>query len=616
MAGQEAMTRPQVSDPPGAGTHAPKPAARFVVRWYGRICLLLLGAGLLTLAFAPVNQFYLAWLGLVPWLFVLSTTRSQWSAFFWSWLAGTFFFIANMWWMAYVTAPGMVALMAILGLYWGYAGLIIRGAGLLKNREDGRWKIEDGQRVPRHSPSSILNSPLLRILLIAAVWVAAGEWFRGTWPWHGLPWLHLGHTQSSVLWVCQIADIVGVAGISFIIAMVNAWIAMWLIERPTGTRRLIPSGVTIFAIVAIVIGYGVWRFHTEQLTPGPTVVVVQPNIPQSATGEKGATREDLLEFHERETERTILARPRGSVDLVAWSETMLPSLNAEARAFFRTNPQGALDTESLNHVVNRVGNMAFALHTNVLTGGQFFDKIKFTSDGLPLAADSRNSSYLFDRAGALTEYRYDKIHLVPFGEFVPFKQGFPPLYRLLVAFGPPDMDYYQLQPGDEQHLTVFPLKTGGGDDGRPERDYRLVSPICFEDIDAGICAKMFRPEPADPDHKRADFLVNLTNDGWFKANENAQHLQAAIFRSIENRVPSARSVNTGISGFIDPLGRKSGLVEARTEGSSLGTLLLDSRVTVFTRWGEWFAQLCAGVTVIVALAALGGWIARRRRRDV
>jgi apolipoprotein N-acyltransferase len=258
--------------------------------------------------------------------------------------------------------------------------------------------------------------------------------------------------------------------------------------------------------------------------------------------------------------------------------------------------------------------MAFALHTNVITGGQYFDKIKFTPDGLPLAADSRNSSYLFDRAGALTEYRYDKIHLVPFGEFVPFKQGFPPLYRLLVAFGPPDMDYYQLQPGDEQHLTVFPVKTGGGDDGRPERDYRLVTPICFEDIDAGICAKMFRPEPTDPDQKRADILVNLTNDGWFKANENTQHLQAAIFRSIENRVPSARSVNTGISGFIDPLGRQSGLIGARTEGSSLGTLLLDSRVTVFTRWGEWFAQLCAGVTVIVALAALSGWIVRRRRR--
>jgi apolipoprotein N-acyltransferase len=122
---------------------------------------------------------------------------------------------------------------------------------------------------------------------------------------------------------------------------------------------------------------------------------------------------------------------------------------------------------------------------------------------------------------------------------------------------------------------------------------------------------MFRPEPSDPDHKRADFLVNLTNDGWFKANENTQHFQAAIFRSIENRVPSARSVNTGISGFIDPLGRPSGLIGARTEGSSLGTLLLDSRVTVFTRWGEWFAQLCAGVTVIVALAALAKWIVRR-----
>jgi hypothetical protein len=123
-------------------------------RWYVRLGLLLLGVGLLTAAFAPVNQFYLAWIGLVPWLLVLNSTRSRKSAFFWSWLAGTFFFIANMWWMAYVTAPGMVALMGILGLYWGATGVIIRAA-VLAGIENRGSRIED--REDKIIRSSILD---------------------------------------------------------------------------------------------------------------------------------------------------------------------------------------------------------------------------------------------------------------------------------------------------------------------------------------------------------------------------------------------------------------------------------------------------------------------------
>ncbi len=119
---------------------------------------------------------------------------------------------------------------------------------------------------------------------------------------------------------------------------------------------------------------------------------------------------------------------------------------------------------------------------------------------------------------------------------------------------------------------------------------------------------MFRPSADDPDRKRADVLVNVTNDGWFHANENAQHLQAATFRSIENRVPTARAVNTGISGFVDPLGHTSGLIEPRTEGTSVGVLMLCSRVTFFTRHGEVFALGCAIVTVLTVLGSLVAWM--------
>src|SRR5271170_1689496 len=142
----------------------PVPTAQ---RWYGRLGLLLLCVALLTAAFAPVGQFYFAWLGLVPWLLVVHGTSSNHSAFFWSWVGGTLFFIANMWWMAFVTVPGMIALMAMLGLFWGAAGVLIRATGVLRRAGE--------------VPASY--SPFLALPLLAAIWVAVAEWFRGIWPW-------------------------------------------------------------------------------------------------------------------------------------------------------------------------------------------------------------------------------------------------------------------------------------------------------------------------------------------------------------------------------------------------------------------------------------------------
>ena len=105
---------------------------------------------------------------------------------------------------------------------------------------------------------------------------------------------------------------------------------------------------------------------------------------------------------------------------------------------------------------------------------------------------------------------------------------------------------------------------------------------------------MFKPDGMG--RKRADFIVNITNDGWFKYNEMPQHLQAAVFRSIENRVPTARSVNTGISGFIDSVGRITGTIPAETTGTSAATVFLDDRITLYTRFGDIFAYICVAAT--------------------
>ncbi len=595
-----------------AGIEPPAAGVPWLGRWYGRLALLLLGAGLLTAAFAPASQFYLAWVGLVPWLVVLGGARSMRAAFGWSWVAGTLFFIANMWWMSAVTVPGMIGLMAILGLYWGYAGVVLYGAGVVGSRrgaEGQRGRGAEGAPAPDSSaPLPLCSRATVRVLLTALVWTAAAEWFRGTWPWHGLPWLYLGYTQSPVLAVCQSADLFGVAGLSFLIAAANAWVALWLLNR-LSLRGLIPAGLVVLALFAANLAYGIYRVRTEpkRWVDGPVVMVVQPNYPQSNSGEKGATGDQIVEDHLRMTMGTLGSSP--GVDLVVWSETMMPPLNKYARDYLAGSPFGAFCQQTFT----AIQDLAYRFRVSVLTGGEVVGKIAEGKDGYLKLLDKSNAVYAFNRLGAMDEQVYRKIHLVPFGEFIPFKVGCPPLYKLAVKLGPPDMDQYELTPGDEDQLTVFELRRdpqGANADAPP---WRYVTPICFEDIDPDICAKMLRPEPGTT-RKRADFLVNVTNDGWFMANENPQHLQAATFRSIENRAPTARAVNTGISGFIDPLGRTSGLLAARTAGTSVGPMRLDDRVTLFTRTGQLFARVCAGGTLLVIAASLGGWVVGRVRR--
>ncbi len=582
-----------------AGIDPPPAAVPWVGRWYARLLLLVVGAGLLTAAFAPAGQFYLAWVGLVPWLVVVSRARSTRAAFGWSWVAGTLFFIANMWWMSAVTVPGMVGLMTILGLYWGYAGVIAYGAGIV-GRPAGPNGVSPAGRV--------FGSPTLRVLLTAAVWTAAAEWFRGTWPWHGLPWLYLGYTQSPVLAVCQSADLFGVAGLSFLIAAANAWVALWVLNR-LSLRRLVPAGLVVLALIGADVGYGLYRMRTEpaRFVPGPTVLVVQPNYPQSATGEKGAKLDQIVPDHFRWTSQALDRQP--DVDLVVWSETIMPPLNPRAREFLA----GTTFDPQPEQVFRRLQDFAYDHRVGLLTGGEFFGDFEDTADGHIRIGSKANVAYSFDRHGAMSEDIYRKIHLVPFGEFIPFKQGCPPLYRLALKLGPKDMADYELTPGNEDALSVFDL--GGDPQGTTPNagPWHYVTPICFEDIDADICAQMCRPD-APGGRKRADLLVNVTNDGWFMANENSQHLQAAVFRSIENRVPSARAVNTGISGFIDPLGRTAGLLAARTEGTSVGRLQVDPRVTLFTRTGQRFARCCAALTALVLALSLTRWVMGRVRR--
>jgi apolipoprotein N-acyltransferase len=604
------MPKPSATRFRRAGAAPPATPVPLVQRWYGKVLLSLLTVLLLSLAFAPIKFFFLAWVGLVPWLILVRSSRTPWRAFWWSLITGMAFFSANMWWLSGVTGPGLVALMPILGLYWAVAGFILRGTGLLNRSVDGTIRTpREPDAADASSRSTILHplSSILPLLGIAAVWVTL-EWLRGTWPFQGLPWLFLAHTQTPALHLCQIADTVGELGVSFWVALVNAWLFLFLVGRMS-LRRSAAGLVFVLLVTGGAVGYGFYRFaqYPTVTTPGPAVLVVQPNIPQSNTGDKGLPLRDLIELHIRMTAEALHSHP--ATDLVVWSETMMPSLNRQTREYLRGD-DGYGDLVIQTH--RYIADMAYQSKAAFLVGGAYFGRFERPASGerpMPYhARESRNSAYYYERSGAFSDQRYDKVHLVPFGEYIPFKETIPPLYKLLISLGPPNMEDYQLARGDESNLTVFRLPRGPK--ASPDKDWRFVSPICFEDMDGPLVARMMRPA-AGSSGKRADFIVNITNDGWFAGGENAQHFQAAQLRSIENRAPTARSVNTGISGFIDSMGRPYDVLPARTEGTRTAQLRLDARVTPFTRFGNVFAFLCVGATTVMAAAGLVRRIGRR-----
>jgi apolipoprotein N-acyltransferase len=140
------------------------------------------------------------------------------------------------------------------------------------------------------------------------------------------------------------------------------------------------------------------------------------------------------------------------------------------------------------------------------------------------------------------------------------------------------------------------------------RTYRFGVPICYEDCMPYVCrAFVGQGHKA----KQADFLLNISNDGWFHDGaEHVQHLAVCVFRAVENRVAIARAVNTGVSAFIDPIGRIHGTIDEGETGYLVRTLKLSDRFAPYTRWGDWFATLCGALVAVVLVESVIGRLRR------
>ncbi len=611
----------------------------------------LLTVVLLSLSFPPMDLWPLAYIALVPWLISLDTESSRRWELLWAVLAGALFWAVNLYWLWWITLVGYAALVVYLSSYWLVTALLCRAA---IRRGFSMW------------------------LVLPVVWVAL-EYARA-YIISGFPWFFLAHSQYARTELIQICDLTGQYGVSFFVAMVNGAVFDWIrsLRKPDvvrvrlWTRRMV-SAVAPLLVAGAMIGYGYWRLRQipTSTRPGPILAVVQHAFAVTLSG-RDASSEKIFADHIQSTEKLV----GETCDLVIWPETVLPmGLNpelldlqtealseAELRCLgwqFFGPTAGEVKEEHLRGILKRIihgpaanedtlrkqaehiGQLSRALGCPILAGGASLHR-----NAQPIDESdhwvTRNSALWFDRTWRASTL-YSKNHLVPFGEYVPFKQSWTGLHKALRWFVPSVMS--QLDPGP--CYRRFDLTRQG-------RHWTLATPICYEGTFARLCRKLVM----NGAEKRTDVLVNLSNDGWFVyrwgggsyqgSSEHPQHLVQYCFRAVENRVPVIRAVNTGISASINSNGQIEAEISASIDSSGRivakvawrgdgcekntmvsGTLLLngqaddnedpiayapevlvDHRVAVYSLVGDIFAQ-----AVSLAAAVLAGWLCWRARRE-
>jgi len=616
---------------------APAPAARKPRRPSPTTPYLLSVASALalSLAFPPAEVSFLAYLALVPLLVMAVRTRSRRHVFLAAYVGGLFFFAANLYWFWPFSVPGCIALILYLGLYWAVFAWGVR-------------RITETTRLPL-----ALAAPV--------VWVAL-EYFRG-WFLTGLPWLYVAHTQYENLAIIQIADALGAYGVSFLVVATSG-LAVDLLARPlfvrerkaadpaSGRPRRRLSRVVVASVLglacawAATVGYGLWRIGQDarysgaEHPPSVAVAAIQTNVPQEikllARFEDAEKEEEqMLGDQVRLTSEALAAVKAWPLapDLVVWPETMVPGFqNPE---FLEADLRREVEVPGLARMMEAdqarfqgywqtVRGVAREAGAPVLCGANWADVkgVRFLPEGkVTPRMEKANAALLIGPTSGdyIAEHVYTKVHLVPFGEYVPFRRSFPWLYRLLGRMTPYEFEY-SLTPGARDQAP-FVLRTASG-------EVRFQAAICYEDAFAYRIRDMVRPREAGR-NKAVDFVVNISNDGWFAkdinvlgirlpTNEYVQHLNLCVFRAVEERVPIVRSVNTGVSAMIasdgriyaqvaDSLGRRRGV-----EGWCAGRLDLDRRLAPYTRVGDLFAEACTGGAAALAAVVLVAGLRKRK----
>jgi apolipoprotein N-acyltransferase len=598
----------------------------------------------------PISSGWFGWVALVPLSCLVRSEARPRRVYLSAWAGGLVFFFFVLQWMR-VAHWAMYFTWAMLATW---CSLFVPLGIFLIRRLDWRTRL-----------------PL--VITVPVVWT--GLEFVRSYLLTGFAWYFLGHTQHDFLPVIQIADLGGAYAVTFVVAAVNALVFELLFSRPgfrsafalpaiVTPRRpgLTIQVLTVTLLIGATLGYGYWRLHESAFQPGPRLALVQGNVPQAIRN----SRHDASEESDRQIAAAAIARQylelhdiaeRGKPALIVWPETSYPMDWLEkSQDYLRANLEYArrnpppewkgvpMPTPEqwqqlwLRHLNEDIIHEALTWPTDVLLGlncevGQGED-----------APKRYNSAVMLRRGGAYGG-RYDKIHRVPWGEYVPLRDWIP----AMSVFAPYDHDY-SIETGEQ--LTRFALGS-----------YRFGVLICFEDSDSYLARQFLRRSgdlvPCDVvpqivtfgtiysklpapkmEEPPVDFLVNISNDGWFDGTaEHEEHLAICRFRAVECRRSVVRAVNMGISAVIDGNGRVLAPTATRYAGNEIpvweingaegvtdlppgrwaefkkvaGVLTadvpIDTRRSLYARWGDWLPASC---WLVVGLGLC--WPSRKRAR--
>ena len=555
--------------------------------WLRGLTLLAISGVLLTLSFPGYACWPLAFVALAPFVVCVIRRPANWKWMGTYYLFGVLWFLGNLHWLWPLTDWGTVALCLYLGLFW-----LLFAWALRRLIVELRWPA---------------------LVAVPLVWVAT-EYLRSTLL-TGFPWFLLGNALAVKVVFIQIADLLGVWGVSFFAAGASGLIVdvlrlpLWRAGRVSAAiLRLTGTAVVTSAAV---VGYGLFRLGQHTQTAGPTVAVIQDYIPESIKNHPtDKDKDEIFAGNCRGSQAALAASGPGKVDLIVWPETIVPEpINTAWRNIEENSARWGVEM-SQAWLAQWRPSIARAKQYDQTLAALARENNTWMVVGSPGEGPEtrdrwleQNLAILYSpREGQVLSY-YAKRHLVPFGELVPFRESWPWLHRMLLGLTPMKNDY-TLDAGRE--WTRFAVTTAQG------ATYHFGVPICYEDVMPYPSQAFTRPENGK---KGVDFLATITNDGWYESrHELLQHLQMDQLRAVENRVPVLRSVNGGCSGFVDSNGRVVKLVEnggktPMDTGWATNTLLLDSRISLYSRIGDLFPMLCGAAAVLAV-----GWTILRPRQ--
>jgi apolipoprotein N-acyltransferase len=497
--------------------------------------LALLSGAFLALSFPKFGHPAFAWVALAP-LLVAAAHRPQTTrrAFLLGLTAGAVYFTGTLYWLVEtmttfgglstpMAAFAAAMLIAYLSLFPGFFALI---------------------------QARLVRVLGLRALLLAPfIWVAS-EMGR-TYVLDGFPWELLGYSQAGVLPIAQLASAVGIYGLSGFVAMVSATAAYATLARDAARWRVI--ALTLAVVVAVGL-WGALRLRTSALTHAGTpvrVAVLQGNILQDQKWDAamaGAIMQRYVELS-----REAIGR---NAQFLLWPESATPRPYEESPAS--------------GEAIRRLARDA---HVTMLVGSDQVEPVRPVDQAKPQVR-LFNAAYLIQPDGSIGAI-YRKIHLVPFGEYVPFK-------RLLFFVGPIVEAVSDFTPGSESLLL-------------PVQGHHASTAICYEVI--------YAPLMRDFVEHGSELLTTITNDAWYGRSSAAyQHWQQASLRAVEEGRYLARAANTGISGFVDPYGRVLQASDLFTSAVMTEDVRFITDRTIYSRIGDVVGWLSVALTGAALLA--------------